>query len=79
MRHVATLDVPSSNEQHRSWTCEDVIRKLQELNVTDVEPFRQEAIDGAALAALTDADLKDELKLKLGDRKKVSELIASLK
>ncbi len=84
--HIAThvhidTDSPSLSvsSAHREWTCEDVVRKLQELNVTDVEAFRQEAIDGTALASLTDADLRDELKLKLGDRKKVSELIASLK
>lgn len=76
--HVASIAASPSSSSARNWTCEEVVAKLQALNVTDVEPFRREAIDGAALVSLTDADLKNELGLKLGDRKKVSDLIKSL-
>ena len=75
---VAGAPSSSSAAAARGWTCEDVVSKLQALSVSDVEPFRREAIDGAALLSLTEADLKDELGLKLGDRKKVTELIKSL-
>lgn len=55
-------------------TIEQLVARLQSLNVSDVEPFRRESIDGKALSLMTEDDLKDELQLKLGDRKKVMEL-----
>jgi hypothetical protein len=74
----ASSSSASSSSSARNWSCDEVIAKLQALNVSDVEAFRREAIDGAALVSLTEADLKDELGLKLGDRKKVSDLIKSI-
>ncbi len=59
-------------------TVDQLVARLQALNVSEVEPFRREAIDGRALKALSEDDLKNELNLKLGDRKKVMILIQSM-
>ena len=60
----------------RSWSVEELARQLEAINVSapSVALFRKEAIDGIAFASLTDDDLKQELKLPLGDRKKVQQL-----
>lgn len=41
--------------------------------------MRNEHIDGVAFAALTESDLKDELNLVLGDRKKIQLLKDQMK
>jgi hypothetical protein len=60
-----------------NWTLDNVIAQLGNLNVTDasIRKFRDEKIDGRALVMLSENDLKEELTLPLGDRKKVSKLI----
>jgi hypothetical protein len=57
------------------WTAADVARKMRELGVADYAAFENEAVDGASLVLLTEDDLKNDLDLKLGDRKKVMQFL----
>ena len=70
----ATLTDTAASEISLS-SVDDVCRELERLNITNVDVFRRELIDGDALKSLSEADLIDELGLALGDRKKVLELI----
>lgn len=72
------IDLPLDNDVSR-WTSEDVARKLrmEGFDLLVVERFRDEDIDGPSLMTLTREDL-NELKLKLGHKKKMERLIQTL-
>ena len=70
----------SSSSSASSWSVDDVARKLEYCKVSagTVAQFRREAIDGTAFVSLTNEDLKKELALPLGDRKKIQTFRDSL-
>lgn len=63
------------------WSVDQVAAQLLDLKVSDasIQKLRAERVDGEALLCLTAEDLKDELGLPLGDRKKVQQLIDTSK
>lgn len=74
---VVNANTNTNNALH-SLSVNDVVARLTALHVANVDLFRRENIDGIALSRLSEADLKDELHLSLGDRKKVLLMVEEL-
>jgi len=65
------------NDWRIEWNVEQVCAFVSSLGAPQsvIETFENELIDGRALASLTDQELKEDLKVPLGIRKKIIEAI----
>lgn len=72
LRSKGLKEVVEGKDNMRTWKVEDVINWLKKLELEAIIPvFEREKIDGPTLIELTEENLKDDLQLKLGERKKI--------